>query len=185
MKKPGESDILQITILTLFMVSGVLLVINIWFGSRRAAAYDQATAAVAENAQLQKALREESLRRMLGEERRLRSTEAGRKDFSAEINERAQNELRQTRSTPASPRPSESYIKWTKRLDAPIKDFGRDLAFWLSFLGRIESERPDIHVESVTLTTTEYDIVPGGAPRMWGMNANFVYWEQKGADAAR
>jgi len=185
MKKSDGSDILQIAILTLFMVSVLLLVFNIWFGGKRTAAYDQAQAAVAENAQIQKALQDETLRRMLGEERRLQSTEAGRKDFSAEINERAQNELRQTRTTPASPRPSESYIKWTKRLDAPVKDFGRDLAFWLSFLGRIESERPDIHVENVTLMTTDFDIVPGGAPRMWGMNANFVYWEKKDAGAVK
>jgi hypothetical protein len=184
MKKPGESDILQIVILTLFMVSGLLFFASLWFASERDAAMAQAQSAVTENVTLQTDLLDEQLRRNLSEERRLKNTDAGRKEFSAEITDRAQNELRQTRTTPPVPKPIESYTKWTKRLDAPIKEFGRDLRFWMSFLARIESDRPDIHVETVTLTATDFDIPTEGDSRKWGMSASFVYWEQKGESAA-
>jgi hypothetical protein len=184
MKKSGDGDILQIVILTLFMVSGLLFVASLWFASQRDEALALAQAAVSENTMLQAGLLDEQLRKNLSEEFRLKTTDAGRKEFGAEINERAQNELRVTRTTAPVPKPVESYTKWTKRLDAPIKEFGHELRFWMSFLARIENERPDIHVETVTLTATDFDIVAGGEPRKWGMSASFVYWEQKGEAAA-
>ncbi len=179
MKKSIDSDILQIVILTLFMVSGLLFVASLWFASQRDEARALAQGAVREHNALQEELQAEQLRKSLAEERRLKSTDAGRKPFDAEITERAQNEFRQPRSLPASSKPTGAYTRWIKRLEAPIKEFGHELRFWISFLARIESERPDIHVESVTLAATDFEIVPGGDPRKWSLSASFVYWEKK------
>jgi len=174
-------DILQALILTFFLVSGFLVILNLILAGQRNAAFRRAQAAVDEYNWLVKNLKEEKLRNALAMRKELEQRRSSR-DIHTEINQRIKQEnlgvAPSNRYRPSRDR-SGNYLIHPYHLES-----GRGknrvlhpLNVWIGFLGRVEAARPDIHVHDLTLETDQNEIPEGQDKRMWACTAKLVLWE--------
>ena len=182
MAKDKKSDILQVVILTLFMVSAFLVILNLWFAGQRDDAFQNAEAAALDYQRLQIDLKKPILRDALIMERKLMESQ-GNQDLHTEINNRLSAQLPDIKPSPKlKPKPDRSgkYLVHTYALESGRgrSKVVKPLNMWLGFLERIEAERPDIHVESVTIETDSTELTDADK-RMWSCSAQLVLWERK------
>ncbi len=178
MAKNKKNEILEVVILTLFMLSGILFLANFYLKSLREDALAAARTAGDNYQELAKRQKQDWLVQALAQHKRLNKTGQGTRDLSSEINHRQSISFSDIpRTFPPYTRKSGAFIRHSKKFDVPKKQ-GRALKFLIDFLGRIESERPDIHVESADFTTSTYKAPEQpGQSRLWSMTCNFVLWE--------
>jgi hypothetical protein len=178
-----KSDILQVMILTLFMVSVFLLLLNFWFAAQREDAYAKVQKAVADYEKLRRDLKLPKLRNALAIEREYKESK-DRQRLHPEINRRLARELPGVEPSPML-RPS--YDRSGRYLIHKYKlasGSGRNKALkpfhvWLGFLARVEADRPDIHVEDVRLQAQTFELPEGGDKRDWSCDANLVLWQPR------
>lgn len=178
MKSSKKDEFIQVCILTLFMVSGLLLLIGFWLESERTDAFNRAKNAVYNYNKLKEDLKEDKFTQGLADEKRLKGAEEGQKDLSSEIN------LKHAAIFPDIEKTIQPYKRkmgafWrhSKKLEVPLKQ-GRSLDMLVGFLDNIEMDRKDIHVEKAVFMTDNYDrnITK---PRLWSCSASFVLWESE------
>ncbi len=178
-----KNDILQVVILTLFMVSVFLLILNFWFAGEREERYGRAQKAVEEYDWLKKNLKSDNLREALIVHKRLKQSE-GRKDLHAEINSRLRTQLPGVKASPkfrARRDRSGNYLIHSYQLDSGRGRDKVEFTFdrWIRFLAQVEEDRPGIHTEKITLETKEFDVTASGK-RNWTCNARLVLWQPVG-----
>jgi hypothetical protein len=183
MAKGTKNDYFQIAILVSFMVSALLLLFNLWYSRERQAAFAQAQAAVEEFNKLKVELKNPRLLQAIAIGQQIEDAKKkGRRDLFTEINARLAGELPGVKESPkltARLDASGMYRKHVYQLESGRS--GREkvmkpLDVWLGFLGRIEADRPDIHVESLSLDTDTMELA-GGEKRNWRCDARLVLFE--------
>jgi len=180
-KQGKKDDVLQIIILTLFIVSGILLLLNYVFATKRDDAFARVEAAVIEYNWLKENLSLKKLHDALAFQQELKKAE-GNRDIHTEINLRLkQSGLNVTPSPLYKPKLGRSkkfqYTRYLLSSGTGTRAVKKGLFDWLRFIARLEDDRPDIHVQSLTLETKEVEPQESEDYRLWTCQAWFIRWE--------